>query len=73
MKKHDAASLAKLSAKLMAAKKVNPYEKEGKELSAAVALFIARTGCSDFVLPDFLGRRTLAFGPPAFILEHVGE
>lgn len=44
-----------------------------KELAEAVALFLAHNGCSDFVLPDFLGGKALAFGSMEFIRGHLAS
>lgn len=51
----------------------DPYEQDRKDLADALALFLISAQVSDFVLPDFLAGRTLAFGRPEFIKEHIAD
>lgn len=45
----------------------DPYKLDRQSLADSIRYFVNKTGCSDFVLPDLIDGKTLAFGSPEFI------
>jgi hypothetical protein len=45
----------------------DPYKLDRQSLADSIRYFVNKTGCSDFVLPDLIDGKTLAFGNPEFV------